>query len=63
MLNKINDVKPKGFILLNLAFFIFCLRPPGMSAIVFILTAIALLSLFSNKLIVKYERQYNLLYI
>ncbi|HIC0800170.1 TPA: O22 family O-antigen polymerase [Enterobacter hormaechei] len=63
MLNKFDDVRPKGFILLNSAFFIFCLRPPGMSAIIFIITAIALLSLFSNKLILRYETQFRLLYI
>lgn len=63
MLNKFDDVRPNGFILLNSAFFIFCLRPPGMSAIIFIITAIALLSLFSNKLILRYETQFRLLYI
>lgn len=63
MLSKFTDFKPKGYFLLNSAFFVFCLRPPGMSAIILILTAIALLGIFTNTLVIKYNKGYGYLYL
>lgn len=63
MLNKLNNINPRGALLLNLAFLVFSLRPPGMSIIILFLTAIALLGIFSRRMILKYNKDFIYLYI
>ncbi|MEH8204262.1 O-antigen ligase family protein [Aeromonas veronii] len=55
-------LKYKSFFLLNVVIFVFCLRPPGMTFIIIIVTALALLNMLFNGFFITYDKKLIPLY-